>query len=141
MKKFKKALSTMLVALLIFANLSVPSSAETYVEKPINEKFQGEDGSIQPLYDVIFSIELYATEEKVAAMLETDRDCSLQITITLYQEKGNGWSFLAKKSFSDYSTALLARLYWDCEPGVTYKAVANFNADGETDSMEEIFSF
>ncbi len=141
MKKFKKALSTMLVALLIFANLSVPSSAETYVEQPINEKFQGEDGSIQPLYDVIFSIELYATEEKVAAMLETDRDCSLQITITLYQEKGNGWSFLAKKSFSDYSTALLARLYWDFEPGVTYKAVANFNADGETDSMEDIFSF
>lgn len=96
MKKFKKALSTMLVALLIFANLSVPSSAETYVEQPINEKFQGEDGSIQPLYDVIFSIELYATEEKVAAMLETDRDCILTNNDYVISGKGK-WLVLSSK--------------------------------------------
>lgn len=141
MHKLKRIISMVLVMLFAFSTLPVSSNAASYVEQPINEGLQVEENSIQPLYDTIFSIELYATEEKVAAILETVEEHSLQVTITLYQEKGSGWSFLAKKSFSDYSTILLARLYWDFEPGVTYKAVANFNADGETDSMEEIFSF
>lgn len=141
MQNLKRALSTMLVVLLFFSNFSIISSAETYVEQTIDEEFRNEDESVQPLYDIIYSIELYATEEKVAAMLETEQACSLQITITLYQEKGSGWSFLAKKTFSDHSTALLGELYWDFQPGVTYRAVANFKADGERDTMEDTYEF
>ena len=131
----------MLVVLLFCSDFSIISSAETYVEQTIDEEFQNEDESVQPLYDIIYSVELYATEEKVAAMLETEQACSLQITITLYQEKGSGWSFLAKKTFSDHSTALLGELYWDFQPGVTYRAVANFKADGERDTMEDTYEF
>lgn len=141
MYKLKKIVSMVLVMLFAFSILPVSSDAASYVEQPINEEVQAGDNSIQPLYDIIFSIELYATEEKVAAIIETVEDHSLQVTITLYQEKGSGWSFLAKKSFSDYGTIVLGELYYNFKPGVTYKAVANFNADGETDSMEEIFSF
>lgn len=141
MLKLKKIVSIVLVLLFVFSAFPILSNAESYVERPINEEVEVEDNSIQPLYDIIFSIELHVTEEKVAAVLETVEDHSLQVTITLYQEKGSGWSFLAKKSFSDYGTIVLGELYYNFKPGVTYKAVANFNADGETDSMEEIFSF
>lgn len=48
---------------------------------------------------------------------------------------------LAKKTFSGYSSALLGELYYDFEPGVTYRGVANFYAGGETDTMDETFSF
>ena len=50
-------------------------------------------------------------------------------------------SFLGKKTFSGYSSVLLGELYYDFEPGVTYRGVANFYAGGETDTMDETFSF
>lgn len=130
-----------LMFLLIIPNFSIVSVADGYNDSLEEIVSEDSKNSIQPLYDIIHSVEIYATEEKVAAMLEADDYCSLRVTITLYQEKGSGWSFLAKKTFSDYSTALLGIIYWDFEPGVTYKAVANFNAGGESDTMEEIFSF
>ncbi len=141
MHKIKKIISTLLVALLVFLSFSVSASAESYVGHPINGEFQNETGLPQPLYDIIFSVKMYATEEKLAAMVEADDYCSLRVTITLYQENGSGWSFLAKKTFSDYSTALLGSIYYDFEPGVTYRGVANFYAGGETDTMDETFSF
>ena len=141
MHKTKKIISTLLVALLIFLSFPVSASAESYVEQPINEEFQNETGLPQPLYDIIFSVKMYATEEKLAGMVEADNDCSLRITLTLYEENGSGWSFLAKKTFSGYSSALLGELYYDFEPGVTYRGVANFYAGGETDTMDETFSF
>lgn len=121
--------------------MSILSAAEGYVNYPEEILYESDENSIQPLYDIIHSVEMYYTEEKVAAILEADNDYSLRITITLYQEKGSGWSFLAKKTFSDHSSALLGELYYDFQPGVTYRAVVNFNAGGETDSMEDIFSF
>ena len=130
-----------LTFLLILPNLSILSAAEGYVNYPEEILYESDENSIQPLYDIIHSVEMYYTEEKVAAILEADNDYSLRITITLYQEKGSGWSFLAKKTFSDHSSALLGELYYDFQPGVTYRAVVNFNAGGETDSMEDIFSF
>lgn len=141
MHKIKKIISTLLVALHVFLSFSVSASAESYVGHPINGEFQNETGLPQPLYDIIFSVKMYATEEKLAAMVEADDYCSLRVTITLYQENGSGWSFLAKKTFSDYSTALLGSIYYDFEPGVTYRGVANFYAGGETDTMDETFSF
>ena len=120
MHKIKKIISTLLVALLVFLSFSVSASAESYVGHPINGEFQNETGLPQPLYDIIFSVKMYATEEKLAAMVEADDYCSLRVTITLYQENGSGWSFLAKKTFSDYSPALLGSIYYDFEPGVTY---------------------
>lgn len=130
-----------LTFLLVLPNFSILSAAEGYVNYPEEILYKSDENSIQPLYDIIHSVEMYYTEEKVAAMLEADNDYSLRITITLYQKKGSGWSFLAKKTFSDHSSALLGELYYDFQPGVTYRAVVNFNAGGETDSMEDIFSF
>lgn len=141
MCKTKKIISTLLVTLFIFFGFSISSSAETYVEQPVNGEFQNETGLPKPLYDIIFSIKMYATEEKLAGIVEADNDCSLRITLTLYEENGSGWSFLAKKTFSGYSSALLGELYYDFEPGVTYRGVANFYAGGETDTMDETFSF
>ncbi len=137
----KKFFMFFLTFLLILPNLSILSAAEGYVNYPEEILYESDENSIQPLYDIIHSVEMYYTEEKVAAILEADNDYSLRITITLYQEKGSGWSFLAKKTFSDHSSALLGELYYDFQPGVTYRAVVNFNAGGETDSMEDIFSF
>ena len=137
----KKFFMFFLSFLLILRNLSILSAAEGYVNYPEEILYESDENSIQPLYDIIHSVEMYYTEEKVAAILEADNDYSLRITITLYQEKGSGWSFLAKKTFSDHSSALLGELYYDFQPGVTYRAVVNFNAGGETDSMEDIFSF
>ena len=137
----KKFFMFFLTFLLILPNLSILSAAEGYVNYPEEILYESDENSIQPLYDIIHSVEMYYTEEKVAAILEADNDYSLRITITLYQEKGSGWSFLAKKTFSDHSSALLGELYYDFKPGVTYRAVVNFNAGGETDSMEDIFSF
>ncbi len=131
----RKLVSVFLTFLLLISNLSIISGAEGYVNDP-------EEGNYPvPLYDIIHSIELYATEEKVSAVVETDDYCSLRVTITLYQQKGSGWSFLAKKTFSDYNVILAGTINYNFQPGVTYKAVANFNAGGETDSMEDIFSF
>ena len=137
----KKFFMFFLTFLLILPNLSILSAAEGYVNYPEEILYESDENSIQPLYDIIHSVEMYYTEEKVAAILEAVNDYSLRITITLYQEKGSGWSFLAKKTFSDHSSALLGELYYDFQPGVTYRAVVNFNAGGETDSMEDIFSF
>ena len=137
----KKFFMFFLTFLLILPNLSILSAAEGYVNYPEEILYESDENSIQPLYNIIHSVEMYYTEEKVAAILEADNDYSLRITITLYQEKGSGWSFLAKKTFSDHSSALLGELYYDFQPGVTYRAVVNFNAGGETDSMEDIFSF
>ena len=131
----RKLVSVFLTFLLLISNLSIISGAEGYVNDP-------EEGNYPvPLYDIIHSIELYATEEKVSAVVETDDYCSLRVTITLYQQKGSGWSFLAKKTFSDYNVILAGTINYNFQPGVTYKAVANFNAGRETDSMEDIFSF
>lgn len=141
MHKIKKIISTLLVALLVFLSFSVSASAESYVGHPTNGEFQNETGLPQPLYDIIFSVKMYATEEKLTGIVEADNDCSLRITLTLYEENGSGWSFLAKKTFSDYSSALLGSIYYDFEPGVTYRGVANFYAGGETDTMDETFSF
>ena len=137
----KKLLSSILSVALILSNSFILSNADEYVKRVGNQEIQNENNLLQPLYDIIFSVELFATEEKVTAVVETDTECSLRVTITLYQQKGSGWSFLAKKTFSDYNVILAGTINYNFQPGVTYKAVANFNAGGETDSMEEIFSF
>ena len=73
----RKLVSVFLTFLLLISNLSIISGAEGYVNDP-------EEGNYPvPLYDIIHSIELYATEEKVSAVVETDDYCSLRVTITL----------------------------------------------------------
>ena len=125
----------------MISNLSILSSADDFVTSE-NGMYKNEDNSeVQPLYDIIHSITLDILDDGVDAVLETMDPTSLQITITVYQQKGSGWSLLAKKTFSSYGRALLGNVSCDFQPGVTYKAVANFNAGGETDSMEDIFSF
>ena len=49
MRKTKKMISTLLVALLVFLSFPVSASAESYVEQPINEEFQNETVLPQPL--------------------------------------------------------------------------------------------
>ncbi len=137
--KAKNLFSIFLSLLLIVMNTSILSSAESHVNPDNN--FAGNNESIQPFYDIIHSITLDIVEEGVDAIIETDWPASLQITITLYQQKGSGWSFLAKKTFSENGTYLSGRLNYNYQSGVTYKAVANFRAGSETDSMEDIFSF
>lgn len=83
----------------------------------MGENLRNEENNegIQPLYDIIHSVKMYATEEKLAGIIEADDDCSLRITLTLYEENGSGWSFLGKKTFSGYSSVLLGELYYDFE--------------------------
>lgn len=141
MVKIRKQISVFLMIVMLISSLTLLTSAQGYVVLGENLRNQGNNEGIQPLYDIIHSVKMYATEEKLAGMVEADNDCSLRITLTLYEENGSGWSFLAKKTFSGYSSALLGELYYDFEPGVTYRGVANFYAGGETDTMDETFSF
>lgn len=136
----RKFMFVFLAILFLMSSLTIVSGAEGYVSVPEVDTFE-EEGYPVPMYDIIHSIELYATEEKVTAALEADDAYSLRITLTLYEQKGSGWSFLAKKTFSDHSRILVGSINYNFQPGVTYKAVANYNAGGETDSMEDIFSF
>ena len=137
----KKLASVFLVMMVLVSSLTLLTNAEAYIAPGRNLRIEENNEGVQPLYDIIHSVKMYATEEKVAAMVEADNDCSLRITLTLYEENSSGWSFLAKKTFSDYSSALLGTIYWDFEPGVTYRAVANFYAGGETDTMEDTYKF
>ena len=137
----KKLASVFLVMMVLVSSLTLLTNAEGYIAPGRNLRIEENNEGVQPLYDIIHSVKMYATEEKVAAMVEAGNDCSLRITLTLYEENGSGWSFLAKKTFSDYSSALLGTIYWDFEPGVTYRAVANFYAGGETDTMEDTYKF
>lgn len=139
--KIKRLIPVLLAMMLLISSLTLLTSAQGYIAVRENSETEENNEGIQPLYDIIHSVKMYATEEKLAAMVEADDYCSLRVTITLYQENGSGWSFLAKKTFSDYSTALLGSIYYDFEPGVTYRGVANFYAGGETDTMDETFSF
>ena len=141
MMKIRKLISVFLMIVMLISNLTLLTSAQGYVVLGENLRNEENNEGIQPLYDIIHSVKMYATEEKLTAIVEADDYCSLRVTITLYQENGSGWSFLAKKTFSDYSTALLGSIYYDFEPGVTYRGVANFYAGGETDTMDETFSF
>ncbi len=141
MVKSRKQISVFLMIVMLISSLTLLTSAQGYAVLGENLRNQGNNEGIQPLYDIIHSVKMYATEEKLAGMVEADNDCSLRITLTLYEENGSGWSFLAKKTFSGYSSALLGELYYDFEPGVTYRGVANFYAGGETDTMDETFSF
>ena len=126
---------------MLISSLTLLTSAQGYIALGENSRIEENNEGIQPLYDIIHSVKMYATEEKLTGIVEADNDCSLRITLTLYEENGSGWSFLAKKTFSDYSSALLGSIYYDFEPGVTYRGVANFYAGGETDTMDETFSF
>ena len=66
-----------LTFLLILPNLSILSAAEGYVNYPEEILYESDENSIQPLYDIIHSVEMYYTEEKVAAILEADNDYSI----------------------------------------------------------------
>lgn len=135
----KRVISIFASILLVICSFTLISSADGYISVPENVILENE--GVQPLYDIIHSITLDVDEDQVEAVVETDMPASLRITITIYQQKGSGWSFLAKKTFSDYNVILAGTINYNFQPGVTYKAVANFNAGGETDSMEDIFSF
>lgn len=139
--KIKGLASVFLMIVMLISSLTLLTSAQGYIALGENSRIEGNNEGIQPLYDIIHSVKMYATEEKLTGIVEADNDCSLRITLTLYEENGSGWSFLAKKTFSDYSSALLGSIYYDFEPGVTYRGVANFYAGGETDTMDETFSF
>lgn len=139
--KIRKLISVFLMIVMLISNLTLLTSAQGYVVLGENLRNEENNEGIQPLYDIIHSVKMYATEEKLAGIIEADDDCSLRITLTLYEENGSGWSFLGKKTFSGYSSVLLGELYYDFEPGVTYRGVANFYAGGETDTMDETFSF
>ena len=141
MVKSRKQISVFLMIVMLISSLTLLTSAQGYAVLGENLRNQGNNEGIQPLYDIIHSVKMYATEEKLAGIIEADDDCSLRITLTLYEENGSGWSFLGKKTFSGYSSVLLGELYYDFEPGVTYRGVANFYAGGETDTMDETFSF
>ena len=141
MMKIRKLISVFLMIVMLISNLTLLTSAQGYVVLGENPRNEENNEGIQPLYDIIHSVKMYATEEKLAGIIEADDDCSLRITLTLYEENGSGWSFLGKKTFSGYSSVLLGELYYDFEPGVTYRGVANFYAGGETDTMDETFSF
>ncbi len=141
MMKIRKLISVFLMIVMLISNLTLLTSAQGYVVLGENLRNEENNEGIQPLYDIIHSVKMYATEEKLAGIIEADDDCSLRITLTLYEENGSGWSFLGKKTFSGYSSVLLGELYYDFEPGVTYRGVANFYAGGETDTMDETFSF
>lgn len=135
----KRVISIFASILLVICSFTLISSADGYISVPENVILENE--GVQPLYDIIHSITLDVDEDQVEAVVETDMPASLRITITIYQQKGSGWSFLAKKTFSDYNVILAGTINYNFQPGVTYKAVANFNAGGETDSMEDVFSF
>ncbi len=135
----KRVISIFASILLVICSFTLISSADGYISVPENVILENE--GVQPLYDIIHSITLDVDEDQVEAVVETDMPASLRITITIYHQKGSGWSFLAKKTFSDYNVILAGTINYNFQPGVTYKAVANFNAGGETDSMEDIFSF
>lgn len=139
--KIKGLASVFLMIVMLISSLTLLTSAQGYIALGENSRIEENNEGIQPLYDIIHSVKMYATEEKLTGIVEADNDCSLRITLTLYEENGSGWSFLAKKTFSDYSSALLGSIYYDFEPGVTYRGVANFYAGGETDTMDETFSF
>ena len=137
--KVKKIVAFLTIISLMVVNFSILSSAESYTNVP--ENLETEDDTVQPLYDIIHIASLEVLDDGVEAIVEVDTPNRLQVTITIYKEKGNGWSMLSKKTFSKNGTLLAAKLDYDFEPGVTYRAVANFYAGGETDSMEDIFSF
>ena len=141
MMKIRKLISVFLMIVMLISNLTLLTSAQGYVVLGENPRNEENNEGIQPLYDIIHSVKMYATEEKLAGIIEADDDCSLRITLTLYEENGSGWAFFGKKTFSGYSSVLLGELYYDFEPGVTYRGVANFYAGGETDTMDETFSF
>ena len=135
----RKIIALFSAFLLMVSNLSILSGAESYITS--DDSTIAENEEIQPLYDIIHIISIEAFEDGVEAIMETDSSASLQITITIYQEKGSSWSMLSKKSFSRIGTVLSVKSDYDFQPGITYKTVVNFRAGGETDSMEDIFSF
>ena len=136
----KRNLVAILIAIVLtISSLSVVSGAKSYLNLP-DEDVLLEDG-IQPLYDIIHMIFLEPYEDGVEAIIETDWSAALQITITIYRQNGSGWSMAAKKSYSKNGTGLAVFYDYDFEPGVTYKVVANYRADNERDTMEDIFSF
>ena len=138
----KKTISILPSVVMMFCYLTFFSSAEGYVNAIKPNDFIVKSEGVQPLYDIIHSLTLDVDENQVEAIVETDIKTSLRITITIYQQKGSGWSFLAKKTFSGSNTRTLTGVIaYDFQLGITYKAVADFNAGGETDSMEDIFSF
>ena len=134
----KRNLVAILIAIVLtISSLSVVSGAKSYLNLP-DEDVLLEDG-IQPLYDIIHMIFLEPYEDGVEAIIETDWSAALQITI--YRQNGSGWSMAAKKSYSKNGTGLAVFYDYDFEPGVTYKVVANYRADNERDTMEDVFSF
>ena len=94
----RKIIALFSAFLLMVSNLSILSGAESYITSDDSSITENEE--IQPLYDIIHIISIEAFEDGVEAIMETDSSASLQITITIYQEKGSSWSMLSKKSFS-----------------------------------------
>lgn len=137
----KKIAVWLALMLLLISNLSISSTATEYRDELEKEVIVEENESIQPLYDIIHRLSFGIVDDGVEASMETDFSTSLQITITLYQQKENGWSLLAKKTFSRTSTVLGGRIEYDFKSGVTYRAVANFNAGGERETIEDERTF
>ena len=87
----KRVISIFASILLVICSFTLISSADGYISVPENVILENE--GVQPLYDIIHSITLDVDEDQVEAVVETDMPASLRITITIYQQKGSGWSF------------------------------------------------
>ncbi len=139
--KLRKTLSVFLGVLILISNLVIVSTADELPDSLVNNFQSSQNDSVQPLYDIIHSVSLGLVDNGVEAIIETDTATSLQITVTIYQQKGSSWSMAVKKSFSDYNTILGAIVEHDFQPGEVYKVVANFRAGGERETMEDIYGF
>ena len=139
-KKMRLLFSSLLILSMLFS-LSILSGAETTITQPAGIIELSEDNAVEPLYDKIHRVEMYANYDGVTAVIETTEDYSMTAKETVYKENGSGWSFVAKKTFSDYGAILIGTVNCNFEPGVTYKAVAEFNVDGERETMEDYYTF
>ena len=126
MKK-NKIVILFLTALLIISNVSVISSADRYSDF---QQITTTEENVLDIYD-----------DGVEVMMETDYSTSLQISVTIHQEKGSSWSLLSKKTFSKNSTVLGGKVNCDFQSGVRYRVIANFNAGGAKDTIEKEFVY
>ena len=137
MKK-NKIVILFLTALLIISNVSVISSADRYSDF---QQITTTEENVWPLFEIIHRTSLDIYDDGVEVMMETDYSTSLQISVTIHQEKGSSWSLLSKKTFSKNSTVLGGKVNCDFQSGVRYRVIANFNAGGEKDTIEKEFVY
>ena len=95
MKK-NKIVILFLTALLIISNVSVISSADRYSDF---QQITTTEENVRPLFEIIHRTSLDIYDDGVEVMMETDYSTSLQISVTIHQEKGSSWSLLSKKLF------------------------------------------